>query len=373
MGEKAVSIISSIAIINLLATSLICWFKSRNERFYFWLGWLIFSSAIAMLNNLHIFLGYGSIWFHHLSTIVNLSYGAYIILFIQNHIKKPSTKFYHNLLLFLPSYLYIPFFLLCIFVPKWGTETIELATEGKMTIFGIFYNLSIVIYSIGANIWLLIREIRSRKMQLELSNRMQRIEILGVMLVLQLMAFVPFALKLDVTYIIVYMPVFGQLYFLYLFLRMWKLDKINTVILEKSPKSTVDNSIKYATIKLSDEKIYSIQNQIYELMEKEKAYLIPEYSLTDLSNQIGVTSNILSMVINSKMQLTFPELINKYRVEKAKELLLNMKKNKSTIETIAYDCGFSNRTSFYTSFRKFTGQSPSEYLKEIEKGNLSVG
>ena len=373
MSERVVSIISSIAIINLLVTTLICWFRSKEHRFYFWLGLLIFSSAVAMLNNLHIFLGYGNIWFHHLSMLFNLSYGAYLILFIRNHTKKPSTKFYQNLLLFLPSYLYIPFILLCILAPKWGIDTIKLATEGKMTLYGLIYNLVIVIYSVGTNIWLFIREIRSRKVELELSSRMQRIEILGVMLVLQLMAFIPFALKFDISYIIVYMPIFGQLYFLYLFLRMWKLDKINTVIFEKSRNSTVDNSMKYATIKLSDEKIYSIQNQIYELMEKENIYLIPEYSLTDLSNQIGVASNILSMVINSKMQLTFPELINQYRVEKAKELLLNMKKNRSTIETIAYDCGYSNRTSFYTSFRKFTGQSPSEYLKEIEKGNLSVG
>lgn len=373
MGERAVSIISSIAIINLLVTTLICWFRSKDNRFYFWLGWLIFSAAVAMLNNLHIFLGYGSIWFHHLSMLLNLSYGAYLILFIRNHIKRPSNRFSQNLILFLPSYLYIPFIILCLILPKWGIDTIQLAEEGKLTIFGILFNLIIVTNSIGTNAWLLVREIRNKKLELELSNRIQRIEMLGVMLILQLMAFVPFVLKLDVSYIIVYMPIFGQLYFLYLFLRMWKLDKKDTEIYAKSRNSVVDSSMKYATIKLSDEKLYSIQNQIVELMKKEKPYLIPEYSIADLSNQIGVTTNILSMVINSKMQLTFPELINKYRVEKAKELLLNMKKNRSTIETIAYDCGFSNRTSFYTSFRKFTGQSPSDFLKDIEKGNLSVG
>lgn len=373
MGERAVSIISSIAIINLLVTTFVCWLRSKNQRFYFWLGWLIFASVLAMLNNLHIYLGYGNIWFYHLTLLLNVSYGAYLILFIRNHSYTPNQNFKQDLILFLPSFLYLPFLFLTLLKPEWAVKTIDYSEQGKMTIFGIIYNFIIIIYSVGSNIWLLINELRQKKLDINNSARMQRVEILAVMAVLQLFAFVPFALNLEISYIILYMPVFGQIYFLYLFLRMWKLDKINTAILEKTHNSIADSSMKYATIKLSDEKIYSIQNQIYELLEKEKTYLIPEYSITDLSNQIGVASNIISMVINSKIQLTFPELINKYRVEKAKQLLLNMKKNKSTIETIAYDCGFSNRTSFYTSFRKFTNQSPSEYLKETEKGNLSVG
>ena len=373
MGEKAVSIISSIAIINLLVTSLVCWFKSKNHRFYLWLGWIIFSSAIAMINNLHIFLDYGNIWFNHFSLLINVSFGAYIILFIRNHTKKPTNKFSQNLLLFIPSFLYIPFIIFCIVYPAWAEKTIEFAEKGELTIFSILFNLIIVFYSVGANLWLFIKEIRNRKVEHEISTRNQRIEILGVMLALQLMAFVPFLLKTDINYVIVYMPVFGQIYFLYLFLRMWKLDRVNLSENEKIHKSSADNTLKYATIRLSDDKIERIKNQINELMESEKLYLIPEFSLTDLSNKTGVTTYILSMVINSQLQTNFSDLINKFRVEKAKLLLPVMKMNKSTIETIAYDCGFSNRTSFYAAFRKFTNQSPSNYIKDIEKGNLSVG
>ncbi len=373
MGERAVSIISSIAIINLLVTAIECWFKAKNQRFYFWLGWLICSSAVAMLNNLHIFLGYGNIWFYHFSLLANLSFGAYLILFIRNHTKSTSRRWWQEAVLFIPTFLYFPFLILCIVKPEWGERTISMAAQGKMTVFGMFYNFVIVIYSVGSNLWLFISQIRNKRIELEISSRNQRVEILGVMLVLQLMAFVPFALKLDVSYIIMYMPVFGQFYFLYLFLRMWKLDKVSVVMVEKSFRARPENIMKYATIKLSDEKVTEIKKQITGLMEQQKPYLIPEYSLSDLSNQTGVAVNILSMVINSKMQITFPELINKYRVERAKELLHDMKKNNSTIETIAYDCGFSNRTSFYSAFRKFTNQSPSGYLENIEKGNLSVG
>ena len=166
---------------------------------------------------------------------------------------------------------------------------------------------------------------------------------------------------------------FECIYFLYLFLRMWKLDRISTGIAEKSHRPTSEGSLKYATIKLSDERLYDIKNLINEMLNKDKLYLIPEFSLSDLASKTGDAVNVLSMVINSQLHSNFPDLFNKYRVEKAKELLPDMKKNNCTIETVAYDCGFSNRTSFYAAFRKFTNQSPSEFLKDIEKGNLSVG
>lgn len=373
MGERAVSIISSIAIINLLVTGIVCWLKTKNQRFYFWLGWLIVSSAIAMINNLHIFLGYGNIWFYHLSLMLNLSYGAYLILFIRQHRSTAVKGFKKSLVLFLPSFAYLPFVFLTIIKPEWAQKTVELSEQGKMTEFGLIYNLIIVTYSVGSNIALLITELKSRKSDIHKSARSQRIEMLAVMAVLQLFAFVPFALKLDITYIILYMPVFGQIYFLYLFLRMWKLDKGSMLVIGKSNRAVSDASLKYATIKLSEERIVQIKAQINDLMEHDKLYLIPEFSLSDLSDKTGVAANILSMVINSQMNTNFPDLINKYRIEHAKELLPDMKKNNSTIETISYDCGFSNRTSFYTAFRKFTNQSPSEFIREIEKGNLSVG
>lgn len=373
MGEKAVSIISSIAIINLLAVAIVCWIKSVRERFYLWLGLLIFAAAFAMINNLHVYLGYANIWVNHFSTFVNVSFGAYIILFIRNHRYKPRESVTRNLKLFIPSILYIAYIALTLLSPKIWDEALQALNQGKMTIYTAFFNLIIVLYSIGANAWLLYKELKTKKIELEISSRKQRIEILSVMLALQLCAFVPFVLKLDLTYVIVYMPVFGQLYFLYLFLRMWKLDKANEIITGKRSKKSPHDALKYATIKISDDKIQLIEDQLTEFIVTNKPYLIPEYSLVELSRELGIALNILSMVINSKMQTNFPDLINKYRIEKAKELLPGMKLKNTTIESIAYDCGFGNRTTFYAAFRKFTSQSPSEYLQEMEKGNLSVG
>ncbi len=373
MGERVVSIISSVAIINLLLTAVVCWFKSKHQRFYFWLGWLIFSAALAMLNNLHIFLGYGHIWFYHLALGTNLSFGAYLILFIGRHKMSPPLSRFKKIALFAPSILYVPFIIYCWVEPQWAIDTINLAREGKMTIFSTFYNLTIVFYSVGTNIYLLVGEWVAADNGINKHAQKRRREILAVMLVLQLMAFVPFVLKADLKYIILYMPVFGQLYYLYLFVRIWSLGQTESAdsMLQKLGSGSLQ--AKYATIKLPEDKILDIQNQIIRIMTDRKPYLMPDYALSDLANALGITSNTVSMVINSKLGFTFPDLINKYRVEYAKALLLKMKKNNSTIESVAYDCGFNNRTSFYAAFRRFANQSPTQYISDNEKRNLSVG
>ena len=164
-----------------------------------------------------------------------------------------------------------------------------------------------------------------------------------------------------------YMPVFGQLYFIYLFIRMWKLEQNmpendSSDILSKNLERKID--IKYASIKLSEEKICAIKSLIVDYMEKNQPYLKHEFSLTDMSKAIHVPHNIISMVLNSRLDLNFADFVNQYRVYRAKEMLLNMKHNHLTIETIAYDCGFNNRTSFYSAFKRFTNMSPKDFIKQ---------
>lgn len=373
MSEKTVIIVSSIAIINLLITTSICWFKSRKVRFYFWLGCLIFAATFAMINNLHIFMGYGNIWVYHVSLLLNVSYGGFLILFVHYHRQQKAILKFNPIWLFTPSILYVPFIIICIINPEWADRTILFSETGKMTIFGTIYNLIIVFYSIGSNILLLLSEIRITKLnQLKIIEN-PRAEMLAVMLGLQLCAFVPFILAFDIRYVMLYMPVFGQLFYMYLFFKLRNLEYNGMTMNARSLNLNIKTPLKYANIKLSEEKIKEIKKQVLILFEAEQLFLMPDFSLNDLAKRVNISANLLSMVINSQLNLSFSDFINKYRIEHAKELLNDIKSNRYTIESVAYDCGFSNRTSFYNAFRKFANQSPTDYLKEIKKGNLSLG
>ena len=91
-----------------------------------------------------------------------------------------------------------------------------------------------------------------------------------------------------------------------------------------------------------------------------------------MAKELKVLPNQLSMVINSKLNCSFPEFVNSLRVKTAIELLDKANKHNMTIEAIAYESGFNNRTSFYNAFKKETGKLPSEYLRKDENEKIVV-
>ena len=60
--------------------------------------------------------------------------------------------------------------------------------------------------------------------------------------------------------------------------------------------------------------------------------------------------------------LNFTEYISRIRIEKSKNLLLNPNLR---VSEIAYEIGFQSLTHFNRVFKKFLGQSPTEYRAQL--------
>ena len=114
---------------------------------------------------------------------------------------------------------------------------------------------------------------------------------------------------------------------------------------------------------LADHEIVVLKLQLTKLMEEHKPYLDSELNLVKLADLMSLTSHQLSYLINTGFQENFFQFINKYRVEKAKELLLNTGKDNLSMLGIAFESGFNSKTSFNTTFKKITNQTPSEFKK----------
>jgi AraC-like DNA-binding protein len=69
---------------------------------------------------------------------------------------------------------------------------------------------------------------------------------------------------------------------------------------------------------------------------------------------------------------TFYDLVNGYRVEEAKRLLLDPKSKNNKILAIAFDSGFNSKTTFNTVFKKFTGFTPSDFKEQHAKDLVGV-
>lgn len=115
---------------------------------------------------------------------------------------------------------------------------------------------------------------------------------------------------------------------------------------------------------LDDQTVSKYTKSLLDHILKNTPYLNPDLSLRDLATQIEVHPNHLSWLLNNAIGKNFNEFINQYRVEafktKAKEPI-----NKNvTIEGIAYEAGFNSKTVFNTYFKKATGITPKQFLKQ---------
>jgi AraC-like DNA-binding protein len=149
-----------------------------------------------------------------------------------------------------------------------------------------------------------------------------------------------------------------NLVFIYLFISLFG----NQELLYKS-ENTDDNENKYATSNIDINRVDEYARKIEELMESEKLYLTHNISIKEIAAILNLSSHHLSQVINQQFEMSFPDYINKKRINKAIELFNDPKSEKYTIEYIASDCGFCNRVSFNNAFKKFTQKTPSEFRR----------
>jgi AraC-like DNA-binding protein len=110
------------------------------------------------------------------------------------------------------------------------------------------------------------------------------------------------------------------------------------------------------------EKIYS---DLLQLMEKETPFLDPNLTLDKVAIKIKTNKHNLSQVINARTNQNFYSFINNYRVQEFKRSLEQNSHPNITLIAVAFECGFSSSSAFYSTFRKITGSTPRDYIKSL--------
>ncbi|WP_299617162.1 helix-turn-helix domain-containing protein [uncultured Tenacibaculum sp.] len=101
--------------------------------------------------------------------------------------------------------------------------------------------------------------------------------------------------------------------------------------------------------------------QITSYITDNRRFLDNLLSLETLANELQISSSQLSKVINEETSQNFNHLINNYRVEFSKQLLLDPEYNNYTITSIALESGFNSKSTFYNAFKKHTGITPTNF------------
>ena len=122
---------------------------------------------------------------------------------------------------------------------------------------------------------------------------------------------------------------------------------------------------KYRTSPLSQEAAIAIEQALNKAMNQQEVYLNPRLRISDMAQLLQVPSHHLSQVLNDRMNTNFYQLVNRYRIERCKQILNSDRIQQVSIQGIGFDCGFSNKTSFYRAFKKQTGMTPAQYLATL--------
>lgn len=122
-------------------------------------------------------------------------------------------------------------------------------------------------------------------------------------------------------------------------------------------------TLKKCQFLLDEERKEKIKLALYAIIEEKKAFISPKYNLTRLSIESNFSTNLLSAFFNQIIGLHFNDYINKYRIAHCIVLIENGEAEKLTLEGLSKKCGFHNRNTFISAFKKFIGINPSEFIR----------
>ncbi len=129
---------------------------------------------------------------------------------------------------------------------------------------------------------------------------------------------------------------------------------------EENPKK-IDKTLQH-------EFSQDILNKLIEMFEVKEIYKEEGLTIKKLSEYMNIQEYKLRNIINKGLGYkNFNDLLNSYRIKKAKELLLNTNEKDLSITRIALEVGYPNAAAFNRAFKQFTGLTPSEFRKKNDQ------
>ena len=126
-------------------------------------------------------------------------------------------------------------------------------------------------------------------------------------------------------------------------------------------------NFKYGKTRLEEKQLEEIIAKLESYMQTEKIFVDADIGLDQVAEKMDLPKHYISQALSLRLDKTFHQYINKYRVEHALELLKNLSEE-DNIKTVMYASGFNNRASFNNNFKKITGMTATEFLKKGKSG-----
>ncbi len=131
---------------------------------------------------------------------------------------------------------------------------------------------------------------------------------------------------------------------------------------------------KYGTARMDEQSTEELWQDIVHVMEYSQEIFGESFNVARLAELIGAKPNYVSQAINQHEGWSFTSLLGHYRIREACRRMNDTANYGSyTIEGIAQSVGYSSRSHFVKLFKKQTGLTPSDYMKEARnKGRAEL-
>ena len=120
---------------------------------------------------------------------------------------------------------------------------------------------------------------------------------------------------------------------------------------------------KYADKKLDQEDTDRIITRLKKAMTEKELFKNPNLKISEVARELNIPSHQLSQVLNDHINKNFTLFVNEYRIAEACVIL--SQPTSFTIDAVGEEVGFHSKSTFYTTFKKLKGVTPSAYQQSI--------
>lgn len=119
----------------------------------------------------------------------------------------------------------------------------------------------------------------------------------------------------------------------------------------------------YAASTLKKTDCDALVSQLKQLMLEQKIYRDENLNLSTLADNLSLSGHQTSELINTHFGQSFSRLVREYRINEAKQQLIQ--EPKASVLSIGLAVGFSTQSNFYSAFRELTGETPGQFRKRM--------
>lgn len=111
-----------------------------------------------------------------------------------------------------------------------------------------------------------------------------------------------------------------------------------------------------------DPRFDDVEARLSVLMEGHAMYRESALTIAQLARRSGYPEYLVSAVINRRLGGNFWDYVNRHRVEDVRARLADPGEQRGILE-LAYEAGFTSKSTFNTAFKRIVGETPSTWRK----------